>query len=41
MGARRLKIEENRAKFTKKFLQLEANLYAMQYPARCYAVDPL
>ena len=35
MGARRLKIEENRAKCTEQVLQLEANLYAMPCPARC------
>ena len=35
MGARRLKIEENRAKCTKQVLQFEANLYAMPCPARC------
>ena len=35
MGARRLKIEENRGKCTEQVLQLEANLYAMPFTDRC------
>ena len=35
MGARRLKIEENRVKCIEQVLQLEAKLYAMPCPARC------
>ena len=35
MWARRLKIEENRAKCSEQILQLELNLYAMPFPATC------
>ena len=35
MGARQLKIEENRAKCTEQVLHFEANLYTIPCPARC------